>query len=270
MTGVAAVREVRRYLAIAGQFARIGVIRKSQFRVEFFTQVVMDCVWYATHVGIFEILFAHAESIAGWRKEEIRVFLGFLFVSDAFMMMWLGQQWRFGRDLKDGKLDPVRVRPAAGVFLYFFQQFSLEATVNMAVAVGYLTFGLSRAGLTLGPELLIVLPWSVGLACWARFVVSVLFSLWEFYLLHSDVGRMLDHAFGSATDRPLDIFPRRVKLFFLYLVPVGVMTHAPASLVLGRQGALEGLFHTAWMLGLGIAVLRLWSHGFRRYESAMS
>ena len=42
-----------------------------------------------------------------------RVLLGYLFVSDAFMMVWLGQMWRFGRDVKDGALDPVRVRPAS-------------------------------------------------------------------------------------------------------------------------------------------------------------
>jgi ABC-type uncharacterized transport system permease subunit len=88
------------------------VIRKSQFRVEFLTQVVMDACWYGVHVATFEILFAHADTIAGWKPDDVRVFLGFLFVSDAFWMMWLGQSWHFGRELKDGVLDSLRVRPA--------------------------------------------------------------------------------------------------------------------------------------------------------------
>ena len=99
------------------QFARVGVVRKSQFRVEFWFQVIMDCLWYATHVGVFEVLYMHVSEIAGWDRDEFRVLLGYLFVSDAFMMVWLGQIWRFGRDLKDGELDPFRVRPAATLFL---------------------------------------------------------------------------------------------------------------------------------------------------------
>ena len=56
---VTSLRQARRIVQV--QFVRIGVIRKSQFRLEFFNQVVMDCLWYATHILTFEILFrAHA------------------------------------------------------------------------------------------------------------------------------------------------------------------------------------------------------------------
>ena len=113
---------MRTYLAVARQLVRIGVIRKSQFRVEFFGQVLMDVLWYLTHVLVFEILFLHTDSIAGWD------------------VVWLGQAWHFGRELKDGKLDTVRVRPISPIFLYFFQRFRLEGTANMAIAVGYLVY----------------------------------------------------------------------------------------------------------------------------------
>ena len=92
----------------------------------------MDCIWYAAKIAVFEILFLYTGDLAGWSLKDIRVFLGFVFVSDAFMMMWLGARWRFGQDLKDGKLDPFRVRPASTAFLYFFQQFSPEAEFGKA------------------------------------------------------------------------------------------------------------------------------------------
>lgn len=258
-----------RYLRIAAHFARIGVIRKSQFRAEFFAQVIMDTIWYSTHILTFEILFLHAGDIAGWSREEIRVFLGCLFISDAFMMMWMGQSWRFGMDLKDGKLDPFRVRPGATIFLYFFQIFSLEACFNMAIAASYLAYALGKVGATPGLGGALMLLWALALACWARAVTMILFSVSDIVFVNSSMGRLLNSFFGAAADRPIDIFTRRIRLFLVYVVPVALMTHGPASMILGRVGPGTGLFHTAWLSALGLFTFRLWKRLFRRYESAM-
>ena len=267
---MAAAAVLRRYLRVARQFARIGVVRKTQFRVEFASQVVMDCIWYVTKVATFEILFQYADDIAGWSVSDVRVFLGFIFVSDAFMMMWLGMRWRFGRDLKDGKLDPLRVRPGATAFLYFFQQFSPEAVLNMVVAMAYLLIGVAMSGHGGAWATWAVLPWAIALSCWGITALTVFFSTIEFHLLSSDLSAYVTHALDPAATNPLDVFSRRIRLFLLMVVPVGVLAHVPASMVLGRYDVVTGLLDTAWMLAFGVGVLLFWKRSFRRYESAMS
>jgi ABC-type uncharacterized transport system permease subunit len=258
-----------RYLRIAIQLARMGVLRKTQFRVEFASQVIMDCVWYAAKIAVFEILFLYTGSIATWSLQDIRVFLGFVFVSDAFMMMWLGSRWRFGQDLKDGKLDPFRVRPASTVFLYFFQQFSPEAALNMIVACSYLGFGLVAAG-ALSLSTLPIVAWAILLSWWAMTVMTVFFSVIEFHVVSSDISSFLTHALDPAATNPLDVFGGRLRMVFLYVIPVGLLAHGPASLALGRYDVADGFLHSAWMLGFGFLAFKLWNRGFRRYESAMS
>ncbi len=262
--------ELRKHLAIARQFARIGVIRKSQFRVEFFSQVVMDIVWYVSHVAVFEILMRHAGTLAGWNLSELRVFVAFLFVSDVFWMMWLGRSWQFGKDLKDGALDPVRLRPASPIFLCFFQTFSLEAVFNLCVVLGYASWAIAQSphGHELAPW--IVFPWAVAIAWWSRTVLSVLFSIVEFHLVNSDLSMFANEAFIAPVERPLDVFAIRVKQFLLFLVPVGALTQLPAALVLGRTTPLEALGHSLWLAAFGLFVFRVWRRSFRHYESAMS
>jgi ABC-2 type transport system permease protein len=260
---------VLQHARIARELARIGVVRKSQFRFEFWCQVLMDCIWYASHIGVFEVLYTHAQDIAGWRREEFRVLLAFLFVSDAFMMIWLGQLWRFGRDLKDGRLDPFRVRPASVLFLYGFQQFSLEGCVNMAIAVSYLGYALVIALGPITPATLAVAVFAILLSFWARVVVVSLFSMLELWLLGSDAARFVHDLFHAAYDRPLDIFGARTRLFLLYIVPVGALSQVPASVVLGRYALLEAAAATAWLLVLGGLVFEAWHRSFKRYESAM-
>jgi ABC-2 type transport system permease protein len=260
----------RTYLAVARQLARIGVIRKSQFRVEFFCQVLMDVLWYASHALVFEILFLHTKTIATWSVDEVRVFLGFLFVADAFLMAWLGQAWHFSRELKDGALDPYRVRPISPVFLYFFQRFSLEGSVNMAIAFAYLLFALGQSAVEFTPAVVGMVLWGIALAWWSRTVLTVLFASLEFYVLNSDLSHFCYDVTSAGADRPLDVFGRRTRLFLLTVVPVGALAYIPAGMVLGRLGALESLGHTAWLLVFGVLVFRWWGRGFRRYESAMS
>jgi ABC-type uncharacterized transport system permease subunit len=263
-------RTLVRYVQVLLQLARVGVVRKSQLQAEFWFQVVMDCLWYASHIAVFEVLYSHAPDIAGWDLAAFRVLLGFLFDSDAFMMIWLGQMWRFGRDLKDGKLDPYRVRPGATFFLYAFQQFSVEGCVNMGVAVAYLAYAIGVAVPALTASVVALTGVAVLLSFWARIVIVALFSLLELYLLGSDAGRFLHDLFHATTDRPIDIFGARTRLFLLYIVPMGALTQIPASLVLQRYGVLEALGAVAWLFALGAGVLVAWHRGFRRYESAMS
>ncbi|MFN7975387.1 MAG: ABC-2 family transporter protein [Acidobacteriota bacterium] len=258
-----------KHARILRELARIGAIRKSQLKVEFWSQVVMDTLWYTAHITVFEVLFRHTGSIAGWTRPEVRVFLGFLFVSDAFMMMWLGQVWHFAEDLKNGELDSVRVRPASPVIVYFFRSFSLEAGMNIAIAGSYLVFGLAAYPGALGPMAPLRVLWGLALTWWTQIVLCVLFSIPELYILNSDIGRFLRELFMAVEDRPLDIFTRRVKAFFLYVVPVGAMVQVPASLVLGRWSVLEGVAMSAFMVAAGFAVFALWKASFRRYESAM-
>lgn len=263
------LQKFRQYRRIAQQFIRIGLVRKSQFRVEFFSQIIMDLIWYATHILLFEILYLHTEEIAGWRRDEVRIFLGFLFVSDAFMMAWMGQNWHFSEELKDGKLDPFRVKPASTIFLYFFQRFSPEGFTNLCCGFGYLLFAISQKMSLASVSLWLTLLWVILLSWWTRAVLVVLFSCVEFYILNSDLSRFSAEICMSAEDRPLDIFSKRVKSFFIFVLPVGALSYIPACLLLGRASWKEGLFFTGWFFIVGLAVFRFWHFSFRRYDSAM-
>jgi ABC-type uncharacterized transport system permease subunit len=231
--------------------------------------VVMDCFWYAAHVSVFEVLYAHTGDIAGWKREEFRVLLGFLFVSDAFMMIWLGQLWRFGRDVKDGAIDPYRVRPASTFVLYGFGQFSPEGCVNMLFAFGYLVYGIGVARPDAGLMVVVLTVLAIGVSLWARIVLAALFALLDLRFVGSELGRFLRETLGAVHDRPIDLFERRTRLFLLYVVPLGALTQVPASLVLGHYDLVEGAAAVTWLGIVGALLIAGFGRALRRYESAM-
>ena len=264
-------KSLRRHLAVARQYVHIGLVRKSQFRWEFVNQVSMDVLFYVAQILTFGIIYGMAGSgqLAGWTYPETLVVLGLVFVHDGFMMTWLGQGWRFGRDLKDGNLDSLRVRPGHPVFLYFFQRFSPEGCVNLALGGGIFFWACAHADVLDGRALWSI-PWALMLAAYAQTVFSVMTSLTEFYFLNSDLGRLLSTSVSYMAERPLDIYTRRLRQMLLFALPAGAMSYVPACLILGRIDAVAGLGFTVFYLAMGSAIISFWRWSFRRYESALS
>jgi ABC-type uncharacterized transport system permease subunit len=223
------------------------------------------------HILTFELLFGLGEgfSIAGWERADVRVFLGFIFVSDAFMMSWLSQAWHLPEDIKNGNLDPVRLRPAPSILVYFFQRFSPEGAVNFLCALSYLAFGVATSE-ALAPRLLWALPLGFCLALWAQLVVSVGLGTLEFLLINSDLSRFFVDIAHTASGKPLDIYARRVRQFMILILPVGALAHVPATIVLGRVSDLSAIGQSVWLILLGLAVFALFRRSFKRYESALS
>ncbi len=262
--------DLRFFWGVARQYARIGIVRKSQFRWEFVNQVVMDCLYYLSFLLTFEFLYGFREglTLGGWDRDDVRVFLGMAFVTDAFMMTWMGQTWHFGDDLKAGNLDSFRLRPGPVWFTYSFQRFSPEGLTNGLVAAAILAHGLAVHPEVTGWHWALIAP-AMAVACTAQAALVVLFQGLEFWVVNADFARFFNHVFTQIADRPLDVYPRGMKRFFVWAIPLGALAWFPAGLVVGRHSALFALGYAALILLFARFAIAVFERGMRRYESAM-
>jgi ABC-2 type transport system permease protein len=166
-------------------------------------------------------------------------------------------------------LDSLRLRPGAPVFVYFFQRFSLEACINGAMALGWLLYALVDVPGALGIAGIAKLVWALALAFWARTALSVLFTIAEFRAVNSDLSNLAWEVSMTLADRPMDVFPLRMRQLLTSLIPVAGLSTLPAALVLGRISPFEGLLHSAWIFALGLGVFAWWRRSFRHYASAL-
>jgi ABC-2 type transport system permease protein len=260
---------------VQSRYVRIGFIRKSQFRWEFLNQVVMDLCFYVSFILTFDILYGlggeGALSLGGWSHGEVRVYLGVAFVADALSMTFLGQQWHFGQDLKNGSLDAFRVRPGGTAYLYFFQRFSPEGMTNLVLAMGWLAYAL--AGVVPGQVGLLHVAWSlpvaVAVVAWSQVFLTVGYNVFEFWLLHSDVGHLTSMFVSNLGERPLEVYPTGLQRFLLFVIPVAGIAWFPASLLLGRLGVGFAVLYPLLLVAFAVLVMRVFRRGLRRYESAL-
>ena len=269
-------------LRVLRAYGRIGLVRKSQFRLEFVNQVLMDVLFYVSFILTFRMLYDLGEGaetgtlhLAGWSYAEMKVYLGMAFVSDALMMTFLGQQWHFGADLKNGALDSFRVRPGPTAFLYFFQRFSPEGLTNLLIALSWLAYALSGA-VGVGSEFQVswlhlawTLPCAILVIAWSQVFMTLAYNLVELWFLHSDLGHLAWLLFNSLGERPLDVYPSGMQRFLTFVVPVAGMAWYPASLVLGKLGPAVAIGFPLVQIAFALLVVRVFRTGLRRYDSAM-
>lgn len=268
---------IRWGLGVLRAYMRIGLIRKSQFRWEFLNQVLMDVLFYVSFVLTFKFMYGleapegGSLSLAGWSYEETRVYLGMAFFADALVMTFLGQQWHFGADVKDGKLDSFRVRPGSTAFLYFFQRFSPEGLMNLLIATGWLVYALASgfSTLGLGADLLWSLPVAITIIAFSQVYLMIAYNSVELWLLHSDLGHMASMMLSNLGERPLDVYPKVLSRALKFVVPVAALSWYPASLVLGRLGPVFAVFYPLVIVAFAIVTARIFRRGLRNYESAM-
>lgn len=261
--------------AVLRGYVRIGFVRKSQFRWEFVNQVLMDVCFYVSFVLTFDILYGLGGdgarlSLAGWDHASMRVYLGFAFVADALAMTFLGQQWHFGVDLKNGNLDPFRVKPGPTPFLYFFQRFSPEGLTNLAIASSWLAYALWEMGPS-GPSgaRWLLLPAALVVVAFSQVFLTMAYNSVELWVLNSDLGHIASMLLSNLGERPLEVYPRALTRVLLFVAPVGALAWYPSSLLLGRLDLSMAAGYPLVMVAFAWAVARVFRRGLRNYESAM-
>ncbi|HPI39526.1 MAG TPA: ABC-2 family transporter protein, partial [Pseudobdellovibrionaceae bacterium] len=109
---------IKKYNNIFLSFLKTSLIADMEFRLNFVSRVLMDVVWYAGQIITFEVLYLHMDKLGDWEIQHMRVFLGVLFLVDAFNMFLFDENInRISEMSRKGELDLLLAKPVNSQFL---------------------------------------------------------------------------------------------------------------------------------------------------------
>ncbi len=260
-----------RYLRLYAAFVRFSFSRALEFRLDFFFRVWMDALWYAVNLGFFLVLYRHTSVLGGWSRDQVLVFVGGLFLSDALQMtVFSNNMWWFPTFVNQGTLDHYLVRPVSSLFFLSLRDFAANSFLNLLMAIGILTAVLLRypGTLTLGSVVGYVLLLVVGVAI--HYALQMLFLIPVFWM-HSARGLAETfYLFERCSSRPDQVFRGWVRRLLLSVLPFSLIVAFPAQ-ALFRGFPASILLHMALVAAAVFAVLLwAWRRGLRAYSSASS
>lgn len=263
-----------RYLRLYGYFLRFSFSKAMEFRFDFFFRVVMDMIWYAVQFAFVEVIYLHTPAFGGLDLDQIYVFLGALFITDALhMTIFSNNLWYMPFLVNKGDLDYYLVRPVAPLFFLTLREFAANSFLNLLMAAGFLGWALARypGGLHAGFVLAFVLLLGIGLVV---HVLLELLSIIPVFWLHAGMGlREVHFSLSESANRPHRIYRGWVRRAVTTLLPYALIASVPVQgLFAASPRALLGITAHAGAvaLGLGAFVLWFWRRALRAYASASS
>jgi hypothetical protein len=78
---------LKKMLTLEWSLFKLSAMADLQVPFNLGLQFINDILWYAMQIILFEALYLHVNNLGGWGIAEMRVFLGVLFLVDAFQMI---------------------------------------------------------------------------------------------------------------------------------------------------------------------------------------
>ncbi|MEM8885690.1 MAG: ABC-2 family transporter protein [Planctomycetota bacterium] len=260
-----------RYIRLYGYFLRFSFSRAMEFRIDFFFRIGMDILWNATYLTFFTVLFLHTGMLGGWNYDQVLVFAGTLFVTDALnMTIFANNFWWFPVFVNKGDLDYHLVRPVSSLYFLSLRDFAANSFVNLLIAIGILTWALLRYPEPLGAGSIGLFVALIGLGAFINYTLGMIFLLPVFWLHNAEGGRNLFWSLGQTTGRPHRIYTGAVFRVLTTILPFALIASYPVDSLFGGAPAATLMHMAAVAVCLFLVLNIFWRRALRAYSSASS
>jgi ABC-2 type transport system permease protein len=251
--------------------ARYSVARTMMFRFDFFLWAMVELFWMSVNLLMVSVIYEHTASIAGWNKYEMMLLVGTSMLVQRFLMgFFWSSLFEMGRNIRSGAFDFFLAQPGNILFMASTRKLDLDGLMNSLVAMAVVAYSAHRLGLH--PSVLDVGLYALMIVCgliihYSMLVLTISLAFW---LTSAQGIEGVYFTLSEFSRLPREAFKGVFSLLFVWLLPVVVVSNAPARVV------LHG-FDVRWALGLFAAAvvwfaaaLFVFHRGLRRYASASS
>ncbi len=256
-------------LRLLWTFFRLGAINELQYRANFWVQMVQSAISLGTALAGLGVVFAHTDTLAGWRPAELLTVVGVYFlVGGAISLVILPSMYRLMNDVRQGTLDFTLTKPADAQLLISARQVEVWKLVDIALGCAVIGVALWQLGATVGIGQAAV--FGLMLVCGGAIVYSfqLMLSTCAFWFVRVDNILVIFQSMYEAGRWPVGIYPTWLRYSLTFLVPVAFAITVPAEALAGRLQLSTTLGALALTATLLVGSRWFWQVGVRHYSGA--
>ncbi|PIS10800.1 MAG: hypothetical protein COT73_07395 [Bdellovibrio sp. CG10_big_fil_rev_8_21_14_0_10_47_8] len=259
-----------KYARLFAAFFKASLVADLEYRANFVTRIATDIFWYAAQIITFETLFRHTDRIGSWNLEQTRVFLGLLFVVDAFYMIFFHDNLdRMSDRVRKGEMDLLLAKPVDSQFMLSCQRMATALIGNLLIGLSWLSFSLyNLPGFQPARLLWLIFLIPAGLLC--LYSVRFMFCSTAILFTRSENLQYLWFQVYKLGMRPDSIYFPWLKFVILTILPVGIVASVPARAILDPPNFALFAWVVVWSFVLLYLSHRFWQWALTKYSSASS
>jgi len=267
------VFKIKKYVGIMMYMQKIDLMNRMAYQVNFLVQAMTVGLQMVFSLIFIKILFVSNKSIVGWGFNEALLVVGTYMIIEGVMWTLCAYISALDRNIKDGTLDGILLRPVDAQFLISVWRGDVEDFVRIVSGVGVVAFALKNISFAAGELILNLALYFLLVLC--ALIITYSLNLFlrsiSFWTIEGGALFSLGMAVTRITQYPSDIFyGKTAKFLTTFIIPLAFMATVPAKVL--AYGFDWKLVLLAFMLAfIFFFVSRQFFHfALRHYESGSS
>ena len=263
------LKTIRRYTGLYKVFLSQNLKEDMIYRSNFIILVIMDIGFVSISVVLFKIIYGHVNSIAGWTFHQSIILIGTVgIVREMAYLTFRRGFLELGNHIRTGTFDTFMVRPIVPNIHLAFRHISLSESLGECIMgvilVVYGFMHLNTWSLLSIPIYILFLINSLMV----YYGFSLLINSIVFWVIKSQELNTIVYFFMETSRYPGDIFRGVGKILFTFIIPIGIIATAPASILTGRMGWKFAAISIIVGVSFLITGLYVWKKSIEHYSSA--
>ena len=198
-----------------------------------------------------DVIYSHTQTVADWSKYQMLLLVGTSMLIQRFLMgfFWSGI-FEMGRNVRSGLFDFVLAQPGDPLFMASTRKLELDGLLNSLVAAGLVIYSVGKLGLHPGIGDIALYACMVACGVVIHYSALVMAMSLAFWITSAQGVEGSYFTLMEFSRLPREAFKGIASLVFVWILPVVVVSNAPA------RSILYG-FDAAWAVGLCAATARL-------------
>ncbi len=251
--------------------ARYSVARMLMFRGDFLIWTLVELFWMTVNLLMISVIYRHTDSVAGWGKYEMMLLVGTSLLIQRFLMGFFWSSiFEMGRNIRSGNFDFFIAQPGNVMFMATTRKLDPDSLLNALVAAAVVFYSARQLGLHPGVADLALYALLVACGVIIHYSMLVLCIAPAFWFTSAQGIEGSYFTLSEFSRLPREAFRGVANIAFVWILPVVIVSNAPASTLLhGFDLRLIGWLLAVTTIWFSLAVF-VFQRGLRRYTSASS
>lgn len=265
---------IKKYASLYKTFFMTSLVADLEFRMNFIVLICGEFIWYSTQIILYEVLYKHTKSLAGWDLNQMRVFIFLaLFVDSIYMIFWDPNFGKFAEDLRKGNLDLVLTKPVNSIFIVSSQKISISHLPCLFITGAGVIWSLCQI-----PDfnwfktlwMLLMIPAGLSVIFCGRFALNSTTIL----LQRADFLQYIWYSLFRFSLRPDGIYTSILggtfRYILIFILPFAMVASIPARFLLEPINPIYLIWAIVMPVLLVTLTKKYWNHCIKNYASASS
>jgi len=241
------------------------------FRGDFLIWTLVELFWMTVNLLMISVIYRHTDTVAGWTKYEMMLLVGTSLLIQRFLMGFFWSSiFEMGRNIRSGNFDFFIAQPGNVMFMATTRKLDPDSLLNSLVAAAVVIYSARQLGLHPGAADIALYVLLVGCGVIIHYSMLVLCIAPAFWITSAQGIEGSYFTLSEFSRLPREAFRGVANVAFVWILPVVIVSNAPASTLLhGFDLRLIGWLLAVTAIWFSLAVF-VFHRGLRRYTSASS